>query len=289
MISKRNKTLTLSKSSEKQSNWSLIQPLSDNFLRTLNLPTVEIPDIDLIWINPAFVYVDHSYQRRVSRASLNTLKKIIENWNWADYKPPILTRLTTGEYHALDGQHTCTAAASLKIPKIPCFLFKKELTIEQRASAFVNQNTIRTNVHKLSIFKAECEQGDLQATGVLMACRKAKVSISYTTAKLKNPSTYDVSYLKKLYSKYGLETLATALSICRDAELRPILGLAVEAVILIQKTNAMTDEAIKLSLKGLTAKELRFKITKKEGSKEQRTVLVLIDRYNAAIRDANLY
>lgn len=185
-------------------------------------------DGELLMVDPTTLIVDASYQRNPSRKSIRLIYKIVAEWSWSAFKPPICIKV--GEFlHVLDGQHTSIAAASHPlIERIPVFVVNGELDRQARAAAFVRQNTDRTAVTAIVKFRAELEAGDETAIGVHMALRAAKVVLTeqanlrqnaLTTARA---GTSAVASLKKMYKKYGLQKLIETLKVCVDSEIGQI-------------------------------------------------------------------
>lgn len=197
-----------------------------------NLDYSELPRFrpTMEWVDPTDLYVDPRYQRDITRKSLNVIKKIIREWDWNSFKPPIVTKYEDEDrLFIIDGQHTSIAAASHpEIKEIPVFVVDSKF-VKSSAKAFIRHNNDRTNVDPIQLFKAEVESGDEVATGVNMAIQRSGVKLS-TLSNINNDQIgycSSVVTLKKVYDAYGLMPLRTVLEICVQAKMNTIQSFVV--------------------------------------------------------------
>jgi hypothetical protein len=117
-------------------------------------------------VNPTDLSVEPSYQRDLSGKSISLIKKIVAEWDWAKFKPPVCVR--DGEnLFVIDGQHTAIAAAtSPNVTRIPVMIVENR-TESRRAQAFVSQNTDRVAMTPLQILHAEVTAGNKQAVEIV--------------------------------------------------------------------------------------------------------------------------
>src|SRR4051812_39902397 len=81
-------------------------------------------------VDPTRLYVDDQYQRALSRKSHALIRKIVANWDWGRFKPPVVAEEEYG-FDVIDGQHTAIAAASHPgITKIPVMIIEAPTQIE---------------------------------------------------------------------------------------------------------------------------------------------------------------
>ncbi|WP_293857335.1 DUF6551 family protein [uncultured Alsobacter sp.] len=127
-------------------------------------------------VSPIDLVVDEDYQRQLSRRGVNLIRKILWGWDWARFKPPVVTRI--GEtLHVIDGQHTAIAAASHpNIPTIPVMLVDAPAAAD-RAEAFVGHNRDRVNVTAAQLHHAMVTAGDEDALTVEEVCARAGVKL----------------------------------------------------------------------------------------------------------------
>lgn len=195
--------------------------------KTLNYNTVQEFKPDIRIIEPSTLFVDDKYQRNVSRKSLQLIRKIISEWSWTAFKPPIVTEYEDGCLYVIDGQHTSIAAATHPhIDTIPVFVVKT-MELKERAEAFIRHNVDRTKVTDIQLFKARLEAGDDAAISIDMALRRAKVTL-LASANLRNGGEGKVGEcsciktLEEIFNKRGMMRLRQILDVCVAAKLAPI-------------------------------------------------------------------
>lgn len=132
-------------------------------------------------VDPRALLVDEGYQRALSDRSVRLIRKIVGEWSWLAFKPPVVTE-ADGEMHVIDGQHTAIAAASHPlIDTIPVMIVATD-TQASRADSFVRHNRDRITVSAIDLHFAMVAAGDEDAMTVAQVCEKAGVRI------IKNPS-----------------------------------------------------------------------------------------------------
>lgn len=142
-------------------------------------PVGERPQI--VRMNPADLSVDAAYQRDLSRKSISLIHKIITEWDWKRFKPPVVARVGDS-WHVIDGQHTAIAAASHGgIGEIDVMVVEAEGG-EARAKAFIGHNRDRVQITNTQLFFAAAAAGDEDALTTMQVCERAGATI------LKNPS-----------------------------------------------------------------------------------------------------
>lgn len=199
-------------------------------------------------VDPSDLYVEAEYQRDISGKSIHLIRTIVNRFNWAHFKPPIVSQCGDKLY-VIDGQHTAIAAASHPdIEKIPVMVCDSE-TMEGRARAFINHNKIRLNLTAVQIYYAELTVKDEIATLVETACRRAGVKI------LKQPpghglfnvgETMAVVSLKNIVTRKGPAGLARILKILVSAErqIKATELAAVNMIIYSKKFPPIDDEVL---------------------------------------------
>jgi hypothetical protein len=114
---------------------------------------------------PEQLRMEAAYQRDLSSRSVSLIRKIVNGWDWAKFKPPICAEGPTGLY-VIDGQHTAIAAATRGIRQIPVLVVSAK-EVESRAAAFVSHNRDRLAMSPFQILHAEAAAGDATARAVL--------------------------------------------------------------------------------------------------------------------------
>lgn len=131
-------------------------------------------------VNPATLYVDPDYQRDVGERGLRQIRRIIENFDWARFKPPVCAYSEVDGATVLkciDGQHTAIGAASNPfIHSIPVMIIEAADTPSQ-ALAFIGQNTERLGMTKLQLHRAALTAGSDDALTIEQVCERAGATI----------------------------------------------------------------------------------------------------------------
>lgn len=123
-------------------------------------------------VAPATLYVDDAYQRALSDRSIRLIRKIVAEWDWQRYKPPVVT-VVDGDLHVIDGQHTAIAAASHGgLTTIPVMVVAAT-DMADRARAFVGHNRDRIGVTGPQIHFALLAAGDEDALTLAQVCERA--------------------------------------------------------------------------------------------------------------------
>jgi hypothetical protein len=180
-------------------------------IEALSLPEAAPAAIDgaakpeFVDIDPRALLVDEAYQRNLSERSVRLIAKIVANWNWARFKPPVVVRVDGG-FHIIDGQHTAIAAVTHGgIATLPVMIAVAP-TIGDRARAFVGHNRDRLGVTPQQIFYAELAAGDEDAQMIKQVCDRAGVTILKFPPQrgvFKVGETQSIATIRGLTSKHG--------------------------------------------------------------------------------------
>lgn len=145
------------------------------------LPTDIVPgDIGprptIVRMNPADLSVDAKYQRELSRKSIRLIHKLVSDWDWRRFKPPVVARVGDA-WHVIDGQHTAIAAASHGgLSEIDVMIVDADEGID-RAKAFIGHNRDRVAITNTQIFFAAAAAGDEDALTAMQVCERAGATI----------------------------------------------------------------------------------------------------------------
>lgn len=185
---------------------------------------------ELIWVSPTSLMVDATYQRNLSKRSVNLIHKMIDGFAWNRMKPPIVVRVG-GDLHIVDGQHTAIVAATLKIPEIPIFVVEAA-TVDERARAFVGHNTDRVTVSPFDIFRALVASGDPDAMDVDNVCKRAKVRIRQMNGNTvaAEGDTMALGIIRRMVLKQGVIKSRQVLETLVAAKRIPISAAEIQAV-----------------------------------------------------------
>lgn len=186
-------------------------------------------------IDPRELLVDAAYQRGLSDKSLRLIRKIIAEWDWRKFKPPIVAMAEDG-LQIIDGQHTTIAAASHPgIGKIPVMVVDAA-ALADRASAFIGHNRDRLNVTPMQIHHASIAAGDETATLVDRVCKRGGVNLvrsAHGGYKWKRGDSIAVGAVTALVAHVGEKDAAEILGTLVSADLVPVAATDIKAAELL--------------------------------------------------------
>jgi hypothetical protein len=178
----------------------------------------------------ARLHVDMRYQRAISKKSADNIRRICAAFNWAKFLPVIVVEDRDG-FAVIDGQHRTTAAVTLGIDSVPCYILS--CTTREAAGAFAAINGNVTPVTPTDIWFAEIEAGVpetlalkavLDAAGVTMVRRKDGHGVGETAS---------VNVLRRALKLYGPALLTTILQCiveCGNGNPGMIVGAVVNGI-----------------------------------------------------------
>ena len=182
---------------------------------------------DTITVRPSELWIDGSYQRNMTRSSLALILRIVENWSWAKFKPPVVCRDAQGRMVVIDGQHTAIAAATHPyIDKIPA-LFVPIESVESAAMAFISHNTDKVNVTALDKFQARLTAKDPVALGIKDGIDKYDIALmrwvpTSGSGDIRPNQTMASSELETQYKRLGRAKFFELLSALSQCQFRPL-------------------------------------------------------------------
>lgn len=176
-----------------------------------------VPVTDLI--------VDGTYQRDLSERSLKLIRRIVASWDWARFKPPVVTQMDSFRFYVLDGQHTAIAAASHGgIETIPVIVVKVD-DIGDRARAFIGHNKDRLVMTPLALFHAELAAGNGDAMAVQSCCQAAGIEVLRYNMRgewFKPRQTTSIAVIAKMIERRGEEHATRVLKIAAESNIAPV-------------------------------------------------------------------
>jgi hypothetical protein len=187
---------------------------------------------EFLWVAPETLFVDEDYQRNLSERSVTLIRRIVAQWSWLAFKPPICIR-DGDALHVIDGQHTAIAAASHPAIKTIPIMLLPAVERESRALSFVRHNRDRIQVTPHQVHFALVAAGDPDALTLKQICDRARARV------LKYPPSYgryrpgDIMAIGALRTLLGRRYAAGArrvVQICAQAQLAPISRDALRAV-----------------------------------------------------------
>ncbi|MDF3607736.1 ParB N-terminal domain-containing protein [Paracoccus sp. DMF-8] len=117
----------------------------------------------LDWIPIRQLVVDDRYQRPLTRAGWQTIRRIAENFRWSRFSPVLVAPMPGALWAIIDGQHRTHAAAICGHDKVPCMSVHMDTAEQAQAFADVNGTVTRITVHH--VFKAALAAGENWADG----------------------------------------------------------------------------------------------------------------------------
>jgi len=227
-----------------QDNVRAIVPISISGIEP-NIPPTGMPIFE--WVKPTDLFVDPAYQRDVSEKGLKQIRRIIADFDWTKFKPPICSYAELDGQtilKVLDGQHTAIAAASNPhVTTIPVMIVEAEETTAQ-ARAFIGQNTERLGVTHLQLHQAALAAADEDAQTLQLVCARANVTV------LKSPGSYTgtgsrqtvaVKTIEALISKRGPVLARQVLEVIANADRGPITAPQIKAVEMLMTEREYAD------------------------------------------------
>lgn len=193
-------------------------------------PVVGLPP-EMRMAPPTSLHVDLDYQRGLSERSLRLIRKIVAEWNWSAFKPPIVEEVD-GVMDIIDGQHTAIAAATRGIELIPVMVTQTD-AMSGRATAFVRHNRDRIQVTPTQLHTAMVAAGDEDAVTIDQVCERAGVRI------LRNPppmgrfqvgDTVAITSVRSLINRRYPAGARKVLEVCVKAGAAPVSADMIKAV-----------------------------------------------------------
>jgi hypothetical protein len=193
---------------------------------------------------PQQLLIEAAYQRDLSSRSMSLIRKIVNGWDWAKFKPPICAEGPTGLY-VIDGQHTAIAAATRGIRQIPVLVVSAK-AVEERAGAFVSHNRDRLPMSPFQIIHAEAAAGDATARAVLALAEKtgAVIPRSAPPAGRAKPGTIlSISDLRQAVSAGDAAVVERVLRIAVMIEAKPLPRMVFRALRMLLSAGHFSDVA----------------------------------------------
>lgn len=163
-------------------------------VKALNISGLQKAEIkykpDLMWVKLYQLRINDEYQRKIGEKSITLIRKIIKDFDWAKFHPPIITMVGEEDgspiYEVLDGQHTAIAMVSHgQFREIPCLVVVTD-DVTTRADAFVGLNSNKVNITPIQVFWAKVTAKNELALDVIEGAKEAGATI------LRGPPAYGI-------------------------------------------------------------------------------------------------
>ena len=183
-------------------------------------------------VPPASLFVDETYQRGLSDRSVRLIRKIVDQWDWRAFKPPVVVDVD-GKLQVIDGQHTAIGAVTHGgIAEIPVLVIEAD-AIAARANAFVRHNRDRIQVTPTQLHSAMVAAGDEDAKTVAQVCERAGVHVLRNPpafGKFKSGDTLAIVTLRELVNRRFAAGARRVLDICVKTGVAPISADLIKGV-----------------------------------------------------------
>lgn len=189
-----------------------------------NAPETGAPEV--LWVRPSQLRVDPAYQRDLSRKSADLIARIVADFDWRRFKPPVVIRTADPEtFDIIDGQHTAIAAETHGgIDRIPVLLIDAQ-AVQDKAKAFLGHNRDRVAMSSTQLFWAAVAAGDEDALTVKQVCDRAGARILRlppSKGQFRIGDTMAVSVLKRLCASRGAMKARVVVETCVKANAAPV-------------------------------------------------------------------
>ncbi|NBU29216.1 MAG: hypothetical protein EBS42_13675 [Caulobacteraceae bacterium] len=186
-------------------------------------------------VDPASLLIEERYQRDLSDRSIALIERIIQNWDWRRFKPPVVA-FADGGLQIIDGQHTAIAAASHPdIDLIPVMIVDAP-ALADRALAFVGHNRDRLQVTAMQLHHAAVAAGDEDALTLEQVCLRAGVNLvrsCYGGYDWKVGDTVAIGAIRSLISKHTPMRARRVLQALVAADRAPVSAPEIKAAELL--------------------------------------------------------
>ncbi|MBX5082142.1 ParB N-terminal domain-containing protein [Rhizobium lentis] len=194
--------------------------------RKIDISRIDRPeDVDpgpapmLQWLKIDALVVDDSYQRALSGANWNAIRRIAANFRWSMFSPVFVAPIEGGAYAIIDGQHRTHAAAICGFSEVPCQIV--QMNREEQAAAFAAVNGVVTKVTHWHLFKAALASGEEWATEAAAIAREAGCELMTNNAShwTKKPGhIYGVKAFRSLIAARPRESVIATLRFLMSCE-----------------------------------------------------------------------
>tara|TARA_R110002167_G_scaffold42512_9_gene129139 strand:+ start:2639 stop:3472 length:834 start_codon:yes stop_codon:yes gene_type:complete len=184
------------------------------------LPLLAMPDVTapsqilgnpgvLQFVDVARLRIDPSYQRAISIASAKNVNRIISGFDWRKFTPVIGTENEDATISVIDGQHRATAAISIGIDHLPCYILP--CSVSEAAAAFAAINGNVTTVNPIDIWFAQVKAQDADSIKLSNAFDAANVRVVRKKDGFAVGETRSINVLRRAHEFYGSATFITIL------------------------------------------------------------------------------
>lgn len=180
----------------------------------------------LDWIAVDRLVVDDRYQRPLTKAGWQTIRRIAEDFRWTRFSPVLVAPLPGGLWAIIDGQHRTHAAAICGIEKVPCMSVHMDTAEQAHAFAGVNGTVTRITIHH--VYKAALAAGEPWAERACVAVEAAGCTLmtyNRSTAEKRCGEVFCIGLIRQLVTSGQGSAVTAVLQALRrlDGDRRPAL------------------------------------------------------------------
>lgn len=188
---------------------------------------------DVRHVTPGSLYIEERYQRSLGERSLALIRKIVREFNWSAFKPPICAEVEGIGLVVIDGQHTAIAAASHgEIATIPVLVVDAD-GLTDRAKAFLRHNIDRVALTPMQLHHSAVAAGDEVAIAMEQVAERAGIRILRFPppyGKYGAGETMAIGALRRLTEVKGVVFTARVMTMLREADRIPIKANEIKAM-----------------------------------------------------------
>lgn len=187
---------------------------------------------ELRLVHPSALTVDEKYQRGLSPRSLMLIRKIVAEWDWTAFKPPVTVEVD-GRLEVIDGQHTAIAAITHGGIDLMPILIVQAALYTSRANAFVRHNRDRISVTPTQLHNAMVAAGDDDAVTIAQVCARAGVTILRhppSMGRFRPGETLSVITIRALVNRRHAKGAREVLEVCVKTGITPVSADTIKAV-----------------------------------------------------------
>ena len=173
---------------------------------------------ELLWVKIDDLIIDRTYQRECSPTHAQS---ILVNFRWAYFQAITVTRLESGRYAVLDGQHRVIAARIHPEIKVLPAICVAAPSIEEQAASFSIINRTHRYVSPVELYFAALAANDPAVVGLEACLRRCGVSVASGVASgsrlLPAGQLRTVAKVRSIYERFGDAHLSEVLTAIAEA------------------------------------------------------------------------
>lgn len=152
--------------------------------------------------------IDDTFQRAISTGSVRVIKRICAAFDWSKFLPVIVVR-DGDKFSVIDGQHRTTAAATIGITEVPCYVLACSMAEAAAAFAAINGNV--TPVAPIDLWFAGLAARDPECLALQRVLDASSVTVVRRKDGFRAGETRSINVLKRARVFYGDAILTTIL------------------------------------------------------------------------------